>query len=304
MEDIEQSEAAEPKPESERQKRRSRASTQGRIDKILFDMEAAARKNAKPAIANMLVSQLEALREKRNQEREDAHDATLQENAALKQQCEADTQRIAELESENRALTTKNEVKNIERTDPDGIRIRHENRSLHDALKTIVARMDIEERARLAVRSHSSLKEVWAILDLPFDYQTCGQLMTDPNYRTEKSLLELVQRCPVGSQLSVFAKAALAEKFNTIVTTKEPRPEVLSVEEQLEAVNARLARARREADERMREQEAEKFRRETLAGPRGLGGSDRGVAVEWRNVQTVPSPIKREPVGSSFAEWV
>jgi hypothetical protein len=153
-------------------------------------------------------------------------DQTLQEeHAALTAQHAADTEKIATLESENASLKNhKCETTVITRTDPEAAQLREQNTALRDILKQVIAPLDIDARARLAIRVLQTKPEHVARMFLPtipVDYAKYRRLLNE--YRCEQQLFDVLELAGEDStgDLAVFARACLTVVHGVNVSSRK-----------------------------------------------------------------------------------
>jgi hypothetical protein len=291
-------------------KRMSRKSTdlQRRWCLAQIDAELAAKKPS-PTRIRALQSKLESVDKALDREFEAKKNAALIENETLKSQHEADTAEIAKLQQQVSTLESRvGEVKTVTLTipDPEAHQLREQNSGFVALLKIIAESLNDIERPQMAIRVIQSCTPATAKVFVPMlglNYESYAQMLG--TYKTERELLDVIERATVEGPAVIFAKAALAVRdagaAKNLIRPEQPFvPDNRSAEEKLKEAKelVRQTVSQRAYDARVQEE---------LNRPRGHGIAGIDDARMKENPRVVYAQPERPAVisgGGDWSEWV
>jgi hypothetical protein len=177
-------------------------------------------------------------------ETDEKHDEVLIENQRLQEQHATDAATIDNLKSQVAGLESRaNGVKTVTIVDPETARVKDSNAALDSVLKVLASRITSEDgKAQMAVRVMQSCSESAARLFLPMlglNYVEYARMML--NYKTDRELLDIVEKAVNDGPLSRFARARLAVNHHTAVAARPSQPfvpDTRSAEEKLAEARA------------------------------------------------------------------
>jgi hypothetical protein len=291
-------------------KRMSRKSTelQKRWCLAQIDAELAAKKPS-PTRIRALQSKLESLDKALDREFEAKKNAALIENDTLKSRHEAYAAEIATLQQQVSTLESKVvEVKTVTVTisDPEAAQLREQNSGFITLLKTVAESLDDTQRPQMAIRVIQTCPPATAKVFVPMlglNYESYAQMLG--TYKTERELLDVIERATVEGPAVIFAKAALAVRDagaakNPIRPEQPFVPDNRSAEEKLKEAKelVRQTASQRAYDARVQEE---------LNRPRGHGVAGIDDARMKENPRVVYQQPERSAAisgGGDWSEWV
>jgi hypothetical protein len=288
-------------------KRMSRKSTelQKRWCLAQIDAELAAKKTS-PTKIRALQSKLESLDKTLDREFEAKKNAALIENETLKSRHEADAAEIATLQQQVSTLESKAvEVKTVTVTipDPEAAQLREQNSGFITLLKTVAESLDDIERPQMAIRVIQTCPPATAkvfVQMLGLNYESYAQMLG--TYKSERELLDVIERATVEGPAVIFAKAALAVRDARAAKGAINRPEQQFVPDNRSAEEKIKA-----AKELVRQCAYDVRVQEELNRPRGHGIAGIDDARMKENPRVVYQQPERPAAisgGADRSEWV